>query len=449
MTGAIRERRARNVLFVMTDQQSADAIGSLVPGGFLETPNLDRLIGEGVRFTRAYTPNPLCAPARASVFTGRYPHEHGIQTNDDAHPTPFACLGRRFADAGFRTGYYGKWHLPWDAADTDTHGFAEIDNVASANGADPRTPGLATDFLRRDTQQPFLLVASFNNPHNVCEWARGDRDMPDGSIGPVPPIDRLPPALSNDAPPIDEPDIVAAVRRSMHAHPLFPVGGFGQRDWRELIWAYYRMIEHVDRGIGVVLDALRDSGRADETLVVFTSDHGDCRGAHAFNQKTVFYEESSRVPLIVRGPGVAAGAVDDRLVNIGVDMMPTMLAAAGVPNDADLPGRDLFDDALPPRDCVVCENHAVQTVEVYGWRPTPRGRMVRSDRFKYCLYDQGERRESLVDLLDDPGETVNLAPRPEMADVVAQHRRMLGAFAEVHGDDTAAAMLASRGSGTG
>ncbi|MEM6333766.1 MAG: sulfatase-like hydrolase/transferase [Planctomycetota bacterium] len=436
--------RARHVLFVMTDQQSADAIGTLTPGGFLNTPHLDRLIAEGTRFTHAHTPNPLCGPARSSIFTGHYPHEHGIQTNADlSKPTPFPCLGRRFADAGFRTGYFGKWHLPWSIADSAAHGFEFIDNADRANGADPRTPGLAAEFLGGLDDQPFLLVASFNNPHNICEWARGDRDLPDGPIGPIPPLDRLPPRRANHAPPIDEPDIVADVRRAMHADARFPVGEFLERDWRELIWAYDRMVEHIDRRVGQVLAALDASGKADDTLVVFTSDHGECRGAHGFNQKTVFCDESIRVPLIMRGPGVAAGTTDDRLVNIGVDLLPTMLGAAGAPGDASLPGEDLSDATAAKRAYVVCQNHLTQTAEIDGYRPTPRGRMVRSDRFKYCVFDEGRRRESLVDLIDDPGETTDLAVVPELAKARDDHRRMLAEFASQHDDRVAASMLAA------
>ena len=146
-------------------------------------------------------------------------------------------------------------------------------------------------------------MASFLNPHNICEYARGEA-LPCGPIGEPPAPEQCPPAPANLAPPENEPDSMTMMRKGYHASPTFPVGDFTAEKWRQLRWAYYRMIEKVDAEIGRVLRALRQAGLEEKTLIVFTADHGECAGAHGFNQKTVFYEESVRVPLIVSLKGV-------------------------------------------------------------------------------------------------------------------------------------------------
>ena len=123
---------------------------------------------------------------------------------------------------------------------------------------------------------------------------------------------------------------MALMRKSYHASSTFPVGDFGEKEWREYIWAYYRKIEGVDKRIGRVLDALRESGQEDDTVVLFTSDHGDCQGAHRWNQKTVFYEESARVAFIISCKGLTSGTVSRDLVHTGVDLLPTLCDYAGI-----------------------------------------------------------------------------------------------------------------------
>jgi choline-sulfatase len=150
-----------------------------------------------------------------------------------------------------------------------------------------------------------------------------------GEIGEPPPLEQLPPVPFNLALPKNEPDGMTFMRRACQVEDgLFPVGKFTHEDWRKLRWGYYRMVELVDKEIGRVLDALRKAGLEENTLVVFTADHGECAGAHGFNQKTVFYEESTRVPLIVSWKGRTPTATSDKLVNTGIDILPTLMEAA-------------------------------------------------------------------------------------------------------------------------
>ncbi|MEM9417748.1 MAG: sulfatase-like hydrolase/transferase [Planctomycetota bacterium] len=438
-----------NVLILMTDQQSAEAMSCVLGRHHLYTPNMDLLASTGVVFNRAYTPNPLCAPARASLFTGRYPHQIGLQTNSvPAEPTRFPCLGTYFRDAGFDTAYFGKWHLQFPYAETSLHGFDTVADTLPANGLDLATPQLATSFIRTKRDKPFFLVASFNNPHNICEWARGDRELPDGDVGTPPPIDQCPPLRPNHAETQDEATAIGLDRQAYQAHPMFPVGEFGETQWRELTWAYYRMIELVDRRIGEVLDALRDSGEYENTVILFLSDHGECQGAHGWNQKTVFYEESARVPYILNAPNLSPGE-SDSLVNFGVDTLPTLAELTEVDLPPRLPGRSLVDAARctcpDPSDYLVCQNKAAQGVGMSEAPFARDGRMVRTAMYKYCLYNVGPQYESLFDLDQDPGEMQNLARVEAYSDILAAHRSHLSHFAQRHRDETATQMLSACG----
>lgn len=427
--GALAPDRKPNILFIMTDQQSADVLSCRMGSAHLKTPAMDSLAAKGMIFRRSYTANPLCIPARTSLFTGQCPHATGIQTNDNKASLVgrFQTFGSILRDAGYDTGYFGKWHLPYPANELYAHGF-EFMGAVKNDGIDSQIPPLAGEFIRQKREKPFLLVTSFVNPHNICEWARGE-ELKNGAVGDPPPVVHCPPAVANSATMKDEPDILPLIRRSYQSAKMFPVGGFDEKKWREYRWAYFRMIERVDSHIGKVLQSLRESGQAENTLVVFTSDHGDCQGAHGWNQKTVLFEESVRVPLIISPPGASMAATSNLLVNTGLDLFPTLCDYAGAKAPANLPGVSLKAAArgssAQSRSYVVVENKMIQGVPIDGDKPEPGGRMVRSERFKYCLYDLGQRRESLVDLEQDPGELVNLAGKEEYREVLKQHRQYL------------------------
>lgn len=434
-----------NIVFIMTDQQAADALSCRMGDRYVKTPAMDALAARGTFFTRAYSPNPLCIPARNSIFTGRYPHETGITDNSHTllDAAEFPSLGTLLQRAGYATAYYGKWHLGYDRENPATHGFTTL----KVNGSDAEVAQRAASFIAGPHDRPFLLVASFLNPHDVCELARGER-LGNGPIGEAP-SDRslLPPVPANLAPPRDEPDTMTLIRRGYHANRLFPVGNFSPLQWQALRWGYYRLIEKVDAEIGQVLAALRAAGLEENTVVIFTADHGECAGAHGMNQKTVLYEESARVPLIVSLPGQKVARTSDRLVNTGLDLLPTMLDCAQAPTPAQLTGASLrrlaAGEAVTPwRDHVVVENNMNQTALVGDFVPVTEGRMLRTERFKYCVYAHGEHRESLVDLATDPGETTNLARDAAYRTVLLEHRERLRQFGREHHDALVATLLA-------
>jgi arylsulfatase A-like enzyme len=206
---------------------------------------------------------------------------------------------------------------------------------------------------------------------------------------------------------------------------MFPVGNFDAKKWREYLWAYYRLIEKADAQIGVVLRALRETGLEENTLVVFTADHGDCQGSHGWNQKTILFEEAARVPFILSWKGVTKPGTARRLVNTGIDLIPTLCDYAGLSVPQQLPGLSLKNPNVDPRKYVVVSDLLAQGAAVDGRIPMPTGRMVRSQQYKYCVYSEGKQRESLVDLEKDPGEMTNLAGEPRFRKVLLEHRAML------------------------
>ncbi|MFJ4408492.1 sulfatase [Streptomyces sp. NPDC088910] len=394
-----------NILVLLTDQHAAHMLGC-AGAGHVATPHVDRLAAQGTRFDRAYTTFPLCVPARGSLLTGRYPHELGVNGNAPASSAPGSDPGRRpdslghlLRAAGYDTLYAGKWHARTASA-TPEDGFTVLRPFGDAGLADACARWLTS---RVPGDRPFALVASFDDPHTVCEYAR-DQPMPYGDV-PAVPVRRAPPLPSNFGRHPYEPEAVRHEQAVQAA--VYGTVGYTPDDWRRYRHTYARLVERADAALGTVLDALHSTGAADDTLVVFTSDHGDGDAAHAWNQKTALFEEAVRVPLVIRPPGGrGSGGVSDALVSVGLDLLPTLCAAAGVPAPPGLRGRNLL--AAPEVPC----GHDHIVVETLFERPDPpltRGRSLITARHKYTVYSWGRWREQLHDLRADPGETRNLA----------------------------------------
>ncbi len=406
-----------NILMIMTDQQTASAM-SCAGNPHLATPALDALAAQGARFERAYVAQPLCTPCRTSLQTGRYPHETGVISNGLKIAGKFPMLGALMADAGYANTYIGKWHV---GATFEEAGYL---GDAADFRPDHRKTEATTAFLGRRHSEPFFLTVSFMNPHNVCELARG-QELPDGPIG-TPPgdLDALPPLPDNFGIPEYEPTAIRAVQRSIPVH--YPTQDWDELQWRQYLWGYYRLVEKVDAEIGRVLDALYASDYVDNTLVVFVSDHGEGIAMHQWNQKQVLYDQCVRVPLILAGPGVMARRLSTELVSPALDIPQTLLDIAGKGAPESMRGvslRRLAGDAgaTLDRSYVVAETKFARNTEPLGLR----GRMLRTDRYKYCVYDRGDQREQLFDMMADPGETRNLAVQTAHQDTLAEHRKTL------------------------
>ncbi len=429
-----------NLLVILTDQQHAGML-SCAGNRYVKTPAMDSLAAAGARFERAYSANPVCVPSRVSMMTGHLPSRFGMQSNAEGRkeiPAEYLkqSLGWVLRGAGYRTVYGGKTHW-FRNMNPQSIGFESLtrderDELAEA----------CARFLGEKHDKPFLLVASFINPHDICYMAIDDhaRALGKPPLYPQSRVERqtlakalrLPEGVSREAffqnlcpPPPANLDVPAlepeCLQRQYVGTGTFREharNNWSDETWRMHRWAYCRLTEMVDAQIGRVLDALRRAGLEERTVIVFTSDHGDMDGAHRLEHKSVLYEESVRIPFIVSCKGVTRpGLVDTtHLVSNGLDLIPTLCDYAGIQAPAGLAGRSaraLAEGRTPPswRDEVVAESHA--------------GRMLRTARYKYNLYESGQHREQLIDLVKDPGEMLNLAEDPKLQPVLAEHRRRL------------------------
>jgi arylsulfatase A-like enzyme len=428
-----------NLLYIMTDQHFAGALGC-AGNPHVSTPNIDSLAAQGTMFEMAYCSQPICIPCRASMFTSRMPHEVGVPLNNSAMTKPMETwpnLGATLSAAGYDCAYTGKWHIPIPMDRTDIHGFSTIDCVITSKSdeKDDDLPDACRKFLAQPRTQPFFLVASFMNPHDCCQVARGDA-LPMGAIPDPPPPEECPPLPDNFAIPKNEPEIL---RHVTHNDPfVHPTWNWADGQWRQYLWSYYRLVEKVDHEIGRLLQALRDSGHEDDTVIYFSADHGDGAASHKWNQKQVLYDESARVPCIISWKGVTPPGRIDRKnpVSATLDLFPTLCDYAGIQPPEGLLGKSLrsFAEGRQPdnrRDYVVTET------EFNKWQGKTfgfTGRMVRTTQYKYIVYSEGNHREQFFDMQTDPGEMHSLTRNPAYRDELNQHRHLLAEWISTTND---------------
>jgi len=427
-----------NIIYIYTDQQSA-AMMSGAGNQWLETPAMDYIADNGIRFTRAYTPNPVCSPARVSLMTGRFPSyfndKHGnpvignpgamriSEIPTEAQQTTIAAFLKK---AGYELVYGGKEHLPPPLQPT-TLGFNDItdderDILASK----------AADYIKAEHEKPYFMVVSLINPHDICymairDFAETEREKrlleigevelatldealkkPEGISEKVFFEQYCPPLPPNFAPQKGEPEALRIMlersnfRNNARDH-------YGEKDWRMHRWAYCRLTEVVDQQIQVILDALKESGQEENTLILFSSDHGDMDGAHRMEHKSTLYEESANVPFLAMWKGqIPSGQVDStHLISTGLDLLPTVCDYAGIEGVADPRGkslRPLFED------------------ENIAWRKnlgveSQIGNMVVDEAgYKYIRYNVAGIEEQLLDRNKDPYETTHFTDSTGYAD---------------------------------
>jgi len=434
-----------NILLITTDQQHAGLM-SCAGDAHVKTPSLDRLASQGVRFERAYSSNPLCVPCRYSFLTGRMPHvfdglEHNHKNDEDnTPPIPENILkqsmGWLFRNAGYNTVLGGKLHVEGSYLYLkdleDRFGFTCLRNHTREELAHD-----CADFLRSQPKEPFLLWASFDNPHDICGFM--GQEQHDDSLPHVP--------LPANAPPTEnEAEWMTGFRTgTLGTEEEFELGlnrdyALAAREWDENEWRLYRAeyrkhMEAVDSQIGLALDALENSGCAENAVIIFTCDHGDHDGAHGLAMKRSFYDESARVPFIISDPGSLRGKADTtHLINNGLALLPTLCDYAGIDILGELGGtslRGLAEGVPSPthRDFTVSESVG--------------GRMVRTARYKYCLYCFNKAEEMLFDMEREPGEMLNIAGEPQMQSVLAEHRAILSEWAHTENDTKGQGYLAA------
>ena len=400
-----------NVLFIITDQQGLDTLSAL-GCGHGHTPHMDELCRRGVAFMESYSTNPLCSPARSSMFSGRPTLETGVVVNGRPIRSTVPNMGQWLREqAGYETLYAGKWHVPESYTDR-IPGFDVITSGINGQGGvcDASVSRACQAYLRNRSganRKPFLMTASFLQPHDICQFVSmhatsGEMlfyEMVKGQLPPMPPNHAFDPREPASMKHKQRPD-------------------WSEAQWRYYIWNYYRMVEMVDAEIGRVVKALDHGGEADNTLIVFTADHGEGRGRHKLVTKNYLYDEAAKVPLVVVAPGAARGKVDKTHLVSGLDILSTVCDYVGVKAPAKVRGRSLRPllegDGPWPREFVPAE-------------VTLAGRMIRTPRFKYIAYTN-DPVEQLFDMQADPGETKNLAPDAARAADLNAHRTLLATW---------------------
>lgn len=438
---AERDIQQPNILFIITDQLFADNL-SCAGDSWVKTPAMDSLAKSGVRFTKAYVNYPVCLPERYTMFTGRLPC---TRHDADADNQPLISLGNQARQGGYQTAYFGKWHIQsrtFSSKDSKYNGFDTY-----FGGHDDSMTDEAIKFLSEKKTKPFLAVVSYFNPHDICEWGRkkagrtASINMRNGEVDINPPLAECPPLPANYAINPDEAEAVA-VKRTIEKNGVpgaqMMAMKFTEDDWRQYRWAYDRLVEKADQHVAILLKALAENHLDKDTVVIFTSDHGDGDGAHRWHQKSVLYEESCRVPFIISWPGMARkNETDTHLINVGIDMMATVSDIVGTAmpkgpyyGKSALPF--VFDRAssAPSHPYVVSESEvSASAKQVY------QGRAIRTPEFNYHVWNQGTNREQLFDVIKDPGETQNLAADPAYAKPLEQHRKLFAEWLKAT-DDT-------------
>ena len=418
-----------NILFLMADEFRFDAAG-FMGNPVAHTPNLDALARDAVVFDNAYTPAPVCIPARQCLATGRYPlHIDCEEFGEDIAPNS-PTFARWFSDHGYYTVACGKLHhrgpdqmqgwLHRIGSETAVHwpekygdrsiigrskwrGAEELRKAGAGPSAlslhDDYTVRGARDFLRihfgglsaAPPDVPLFLMVSLIQPHFPLLTEAALLEKYEARV----------PIYWN------EPE---AAHPALAVNRLGPQQGVTEEDVRRATAAYYGMIEQTDRRFGEVLDALREAGQnPDDWLIVFTSDHGDMLGQHGVWEKRKFYEGSARIPLFLRVPGQAARR-EKAPANL-VDLFPTLSRAAGLAVPDDLDGSDLLGADAP--------------AETFSQFKRDQF-MVRKDQWKYLRL--GPDAEVLFDLESDPEENINRATDPACAGVLQSLRVLLDKF---------------------
>jgi choline-sulfatase len=453
-----------NILILMTDQQRADCLSCAVHPQ-LRTPNMDRIAAGGVRFTHACTTSPLCMPARASFISGLYAHNHSMWANAGQLAPDEESFFRRLQQSGYRTAHIGKSHYyghgsgkhlrdhegymhargfdyvhettgPWATVTTDsymTDHWKEL-GLLDAFREDYKKrrahrPGIAVwpsplpteEFLdsyigrqavrfvdEYSDDAPLALFVGFGGPHEP--W-----DAP-GEYAEMYEPEETPPAIEPAEPGGWVPEHAASWQKGRALDPA---------DVRRLRASYYGKIALVDRWFGEILSACERRGFGEDLLTVFWSDHGEMAGDHGMLHKSRFFESALRVPLVIGWPGRIEPGRTTSALAVTVDIAPTILEAVGAIESMDMPrrylGRSLWPALRDPGANV--RDAAFSEVAKAGRRNT----MVRTERYKYAVHDDGEGY-MLYDLAEDPEERVNLIGHLDMKAVEAEMRDRLLRF---------------------
>lgn len=414
-----------NVLFIMTDQQSYNMM-SCTGNKWLSTPNMDRIASQGYRFDNTYCIDPLSMPSRFALLTGHYSSEVDCKDNSSAYNAIKVkqivsedALGIIFRKSGYETFYSGKTHL-YGTRDVSEYGF-KLNNADPYDGPSIYAEQALAEIGESKQNKPFLMFLSFLNPHDICSLTGPSKRFSEKSI--VTPTreaarllalqktlseaeygKQIPPRAINSVPINDE-------RPGMVSVKNVALRKWDDTQWDLYSWIYHRLTESVDAQIGRVLTALEKAGLEDNTIIVFTSDHGDMNGAHGLALKNVMFEECQRVPFIFAGKGIKRNYVDKTtLVCSGLDFLPTICDLVGIEPPKGLSGISLKpyltgQGQKTDRKYIISEDH--------------NANQINDGRYKFTIYELPGHPEMLTDLRTNPGETINYANNPSYSEIKA------------------------------
>lgn len=438
---ARRDKRP-NVVFVLTDDQRWDCLG-VAGHPFLKTPNLDRIANEGARFRNAFVTTSLCSPSRGSFLSGLYAHSHGIINNFTDYPRDLPSFPRSLQAAGYNTAYIGKWHMGEDD-DSKRPGFdywvshkgqgKYWDTTFNVNGSEQEVKGyythsvtnFATDWLKQPREKPFMLCLGHKAPHGV--W------IPEPKYEHVyDDLEVKKPETADDFGPT-KPSFIKERIDTWHG-----INGnlYGLNDFEKFIKYYHATILSVDDSVGQIYDTLQQMGELDNTLFVFAGDNGFLLGEHASIDKRTMWEESIRVPILVRYPELIGEprVIDEMALNM--DVAPSVVDICG----ADpLPGCQ----GLSFRNLVQGDNSGWRKSFMYEYNYekefpyTPNVRGVRTDDWAYMHYPNGDGQPDkylaeLYNVREDPLQKNNLINDPACGDKLSELKAELRSIQEATG----------------
>jgi len=434
---AQRQSAPRNVVLILSDDHRYDFLGFMGRApGWLETPSLDRMARAGAHVLNAFVTTSLCSPSRASILTGQYAHRHGVVDNTSPVPPGTVFFPQRLQKAGYRTAYVGKWHMgEAEASDDPRPGFDHWisfqgqgvyqDPTLNVNGVRGRAKGYTTDVLtdsalgwlkRRPDGRPFFLYLSHKATH--AEFIPPARYQGRYAKETVP----YPPTMANtEANYRNRPRWVREQRDGWHGvdyayHGALHFDTFYRR--------YAETLLALDEGVGRVLDYLEQSGLAESTLVLYTSDNGFSLGEHGLIDKRHAYEESIRVPMLAWAPGyIAPGSTVKGMVR-NIDLAPTILELAGAPVPPATDGRSVLG-ALRGRPAGTPAELLYEYYWEHAFPHTPTVFALRGPRYKYIYYHGLWDLNELYDLQTDSLEQHNLIGVPAYQDRIRTMRDRL------------------------
>lgn len=443
-----------NILFIMSDDHAAQAI-SAYDDSRIETPHLDRLADEGMRFANAFCTNAICGPARSVTLTGKYSHVNGFIANEvtsfDGAQQTFPKLLQK---AGYETALIGKWHLGSDPTGFDYWKIlvgqgAYYDAPFQTAEGQVRSKGYVTDVITdmtvewlgaREDDRPFMLMYQHKAPHSNFMPGPQYRDWREDETIPEPATlfddyaTRSPAAWDNEM----RIDPMLDLQYGGDQDLVVPHGLKGRERTKWLyqfyIKNYLRCVKSIDDGVGRVLAKLEEMGELDNTVVIYTSDQGFFLGEHGYYDKRFMYEESLRIPLLVRYPKlVEPGSVADAMA-LNLDFAQTILDLAGVEAPADMQGRSLapvLRGEAPEdwRDAMYYHFY-----EYPGFHYVKRHYGIRTDRYKLIRFYHDIEAWELYDLHSDPNELNNLAGQPGHAALFEEMKGRLAALQASYGD---------------